>query len=832
MKTSPGTSSVQPSWRLSRKARKKYGRSLVLLTCVLCGIACYKLYTAPVLGSEPWESSSRQLLNAVEVIPGFAGNKCDSSFEEAAGGALASIIYIIISVYLFLGIAVICDGAFVNSLEMICSPFGLDLSGDVAGATFMAAGSSAPELATSFIGVFLSDSDVGIGTILGSAVFNILIIIGATAILSGRTLQLDPRPVVRDNFFYLGSVLILVGCIVFDEEVNWYDNVMLLVWYISYVIFLAFNEAFMAKYFPDDQYLPKDEQEPEEATSKQNPLSEEDPQDSPEAGAIAALAGASVVLDESEPVKSLEFHDYNVNDDGIPETVTDPNQKGQFRCAGDSFMEFGFQLTNNPNAPNQEQQQGHFMCLVEFEAAGSQITLKFEYNMFGSPVSDGAGLCAYILDPSVPGWDSEFDGTGPMGFLNKTGAILGVAFDNTGVFTGGDEYADHVTIKGATQPSGQHLKTKKVEGGFMTGEDDWRHVDINFDIEDMNCDVKLDDVKILDDIEFGDIKIPPKLCVAVCGAASNSAYMIAVNDVQLVDEDDIQDADAGSHEATGAGAGTGTEGNPPPQMGNSPQHTDPPSAPATETEMVSVKLEGGEEKEGDGTEGEDEEDEEDSCLDKFVDICSLPYELAFQYTIPDCQYEDIDELQEEWPNLSEEEIAQKKAELSCGQRWFWASFFISLVWITILSYFMVELMLKLGCLWSIPDVVMGLTFLAMGTSIPDALGSISVAKDGQGDMAVSNAVGSNVFDICIGLGLPWFIKSCSDDFSSIKICDTSDVIPSIFILLGIIAVLFGVLWYGKWKLVPQSGYVLFAAYAAFIIYSLVKTAVHKGKTCD
>ena len=53
----------------------------------------------------------------------------------------------------------------------------------------------------------------------------------------------------------------------------------------------------------------------------------------------------------------------------------------------------------------------------------------------------------------------------------------------------------------------------------------------------MNCDVKLDDEKILDDIDFGDIKIPSKLCVAVCGAASNDSFMIAVNDVKLVDED-------------------------------------------------------------------------------------------------------------------------------------------------------------------------------------------------------------------------------------------------------------------------------------------------------
>lgn len=59
----------------------------------------------------------------------------------------------------------------------------------------------------------------------------------------------------------------------------------------------------------------------------------------------------------------------------------------------------------------------------------------------------------------------------------------------------------------------------------------------------------------------------------------------------------------------------------------------------------------------------------------------------------------------------------------------------------------------------IPDTVMGLTFVAAGVSVPDALSSIAVIKEGYGDMAVSNAVGSNVFDILICLGLPWFIQT-------------------------------------------------------------------------
>ncbi len=53
------------------------------------------------------------------------------------------------------------------------------------GATFMAAGSSAPELFTAILGVFIAKGDVGTGTIVGSAVFNILFVIGLCALHTG-----------------------------------------------------------------------------------------------------------------------------------------------------------------------------------------------------------------------------------------------------------------------------------------------------------------------------------------------------------------------------------------------------------------------------------------------------------------------------------------------------------------------------------------------------------------------------------------------------------------------------------------------------------------------
>ena len=52
----------------------------------------------------------------------------------------------------------------------------LHLPSDVAGATFMAVATSAPELFTNVIGTFVTHGDLGVGTIVGSAVFNILAI--------------------------------------------------------------------------------------------------------------------------------------------------------------------------------------------------------------------------------------------------------------------------------------------------------------------------------------------------------------------------------------------------------------------------------------------------------------------------------------------------------------------------------------------------------------------------------------------------------------------------------------------------------------------------------
>ena len=140
---------------------------------------------------------------------------------------------------MFVALAIVCDEFFVPSLDVIIEKFGI--SEDVAGATFMAAGGSAPELFTSIIGVFVAFSDVGIGTIVGSAVFNILFVIGMCALFSKTVLHLTWWPLFRDCTFYSISLITLILFFV-DNYIMWWEALLLLTLYILYVIFMKFNE--------------------------------------------------------------------------------------------------------------------------------------------------------------------------------------------------------------------------------------------------------------------------------------------------------------------------------------------------------------------------------------------------------------------------------------------------------------------------------------------------------------------------------------------------------------------------------------------------------------
>lgn len=159
------------------------------------------------------------------------------SVEERQQGWL--ILHIFGMMYVFVALAIVCDEYFVPALGVITEK--LRISEDVAGATFMAAGGSAPELFTSLIGVFISHSNVGIGTIVGSAVFNILFVIGTCSLLSREILNLTWWPLFRDVSFYILDLMMLI-LFFLDSLIAWWESLLLLLAYAIYVLTMKWNQ--------------------------------------------------------------------------------------------------------------------------------------------------------------------------------------------------------------------------------------------------------------------------------------------------------------------------------------------------------------------------------------------------------------------------------------------------------------------------------------------------------------------------------------------------------------------------------------------------------------
>ena len=172
---------------------------------------------------------------------------------------------------------------------------------------------------------------------------------------------------------------------------------------------------------------------------------------------------------------------------------------------------------------------------------------------------------------------------------------------------------------------------------------------------------------------------------------------------------------------------------------------------------------------------------------------TYPLHAALYYTIPDC----------------------KKRPLL-----FLCTFLMSILWTAILSYVMVWMVTLIGFTFGIPDSVMGITFLAAGTSIPDAYASIHVARAGQADMAVSNSIGSNVFDILIGLALPWFLETAVVYPGTTATVKSMGLAYTVVLLFVTLIATVGLIHLFKWTLNPKLGYSLLLVYALFLVVAV------------
>jgi len=163
--------------------------------------------------------------------------------EEMADGLV--ILPCLGMVFMFLAVALVCDYYFVPSIDIITEELGV--SPGVAGATLVAFGGSAPELFIAIIGTFFSKTDVGTGTVVGSAVFNVIVEIAVCAFASAHALKVTPYLVLRDTVFYLVG-LTLLAYFFLDNKIKWWESVILLLWYVVYVTFMNFEPRLQAHF--------------------------------------------------------------------------------------------------------------------------------------------------------------------------------------------------------------------------------------------------------------------------------------------------------------------------------------------------------------------------------------------------------------------------------------------------------------------------------------------------------------------------------------------------------------------------------------------------------
>merc|ERR1712146_171874 len=151
------------------------------------------------------------------------------------------------------------------------------------------------------------------------------------------------------------------------------------------------------------------------------------------------------------------------------------------------------------------------------------------------------------------------------------------------------------------------------------------------------------------------------------------------------------------------------------------------------------------------------------------------------------------------------------------------AFFLSVAWIGGFSFLMVWWITVVGSALGIPTAIMGLTILAIGTSVPDLLESIIVAKQGKGDMAVSSPLGSNIFDITVGLPLPWLLYTIIYQ-SSIEV-GTEGLFLSVIMLFAMLASCVTVIAWMNWKMSKELGIAFFILWLIFLTVSLINEYV-------
>lgn len=110
------------------------------------------------------------------------------------------------------------------------------------------------------------------------------------------------------------------------------------------------------------------------------------------------------------------------------------------------------------------------------------------------------------------------------------------------------------------------------------------------------------------------------------------------------------------------------------------------------------------------------------------------------------------------------------------------------------------------------ESLVGLTIVAVGTSLPELVTSTIAAKKGQNELALGNVIGSNIFNMLFVLGISATVNPLTTG---------SQVLVDVFVMLAVTVLLFIFSMSGKLK--RAHGFVLLGCYALYLVYLILRT---------
>lgn len=158
---------------------------------------------------------------------------------------------------------------------------------------------------------------------------------------------------------------------------------------------------------------------------------------------------------------------------------------------------------------------------------------------------------------------------------------------------------------------------------------------------------------------------------------------------------------------------------------------------------------------------------------------------------------------------------------------FW--FIMGFVFLVFGAHILIDGAVSIGRKLNIPELVIGLTIISLGTSLPELMISIMAAIKGETDLAISNVLGSNIANILLILGVAAVITPIQLKFSKFgKTRLTTYYSIVAVVLLAVFSSKFIPTWANDWISWPE-GIIFLILFAIFIYFSTKKTKKVKEK---